>query len=160
MMTADPTDIDQIMPMFMPALIRWKSFEVHVVTSDWHGSTCEQIVSIGLLTWAYGSMSTVLLQNLLRFRHSLDPNCRLLPSLSHFQLGVALFKLHRCRWWSLQVLSVAFFQALLFSSQFCLSHYSVAVSFPCCSLLHWRNFVAFSPLQQSISWFAPFYRSC
>lgn len=34
MMTADPTDMDQIMPMLMPALIRCNSFEVRVITYD------------------------------------------------------------------------------------------------------------------------------
>jgi len=48
MMTADLTDRDQIVPMFMPALIGCNSFEVRVVTSHWHGSNYEQMASIGL----------------------------------------------------------------------------------------------------------------
>lgn len=53
MMIADPTDPDQIMPIFKPASMRCNSFEVHVVASDWHGSNCEQtaILDLDINTW-------------------------------------------------------------------------------------------------------------
>lgn len=68
--------------------------------------------------------------------------CSWTLNLSHFPVGVTLFKLHFCRWWSIQVISVAFLRAYLFSCHFCLTCCSVAVSFPPCSVVHGRNSVA------------------